>query len=188
MSNKRPPSPARQRIEQAQQRLHQVVKVSSTRRAQGQDELLTRVQKNSDTIEELSAKMEDDGQGEVLEEVQGQVETLRADLANERAQRGEAEARLDVAESSLARLGGEMSELRAAMETEKKVKEEMENTMMKLLEGLCARVQTEIKEERDEREEVESMMLKLLEDSLQNIEDGNGTVGVSRNLEKSLSH
>ena len=84
--------------------------------------------------------------------------------------RGELESRLEAAEGGLARLARSSASLRDDMDTERNVKDEMENTMMKLLEGLCARVQRDIATERSDREDVESMMLNLIEDACQRLE------------------
>ncbi len=55
---------------------------------------------------------------------------------------------------------------------ERKVREETENTMLKMLEDMCTRLQAEIQNERSDREATEETLLKLLEETCSRVEMG----------------
>ena len=63
-----------------------------------------------------------------------------------------------------------LSEVKHMAVTEKTIREEMENTLMKMLDDLFGKLRWQIDEEKKTRESTEEAMLKILEDTLNRVE------------------
>lgn len=70
------------------------------------------------------------------------------------------------------RITAEASGIQELMTREKKVREDTENAMLKMLEDTCAKLQGEIKTERKDRETTQETLLKLLEETCARVESG----------------
>jgi hypothetical protein len=66
----------------------------------------------------------------------------------------------------------EIGRLTEGLAAEKKVREETENVLLKMLEDMCNRMQGEINQERRDREQTEETLLKLLEETCSRVEIG----------------
>jgi hypothetical protein len=65
-----------------------------------------------------------------------------------------------------------MARLSDALGAERRVREETENTMLRMLEDMAGRLQAEIAAERRDREGTEEVLLKLLEETCSRVELG----------------
>jgi hypothetical protein len=66
----------------------------------------------------------------------------------------------------------QMARLSDALGAERRVREETENTMLRMLEDMAGRLQAEIAAERRDREGTEEVLLKLLEETCSRVELG----------------
>merc|ERR1719221_934501 len=64
----------------------------------------------------------------------------------------------------------EVTQLQAAVLSEKKAREDTEEAMLRMMEDIVAKMQSEVAQEREEREQAEDMLLNLLHDTLVKLE------------------
>merc|ERR1711907_172196 len=75
-----------------------------------------------------------------------------------------------VAEGFVRRMGAEVAQVQEEIAIEKKVREENENRLVKLLESICSRVHDEVQAERRSRQAAEEKFMKILEDTCNHLE------------------
>lgn len=58
------------------------------------------------------------------------------------------------------------------LQQEQKIREESENSLIRVLEDMCAKMQNEVAMERKDREGTEEIFLKLLEETCDRVQSG----------------
>eukprot|EP00656_Telonema_subtile_P034341 TRINITY_DN38442_c0_g1_i1.p1 TRINITY_DN38442_c0_g1~~TRINITY_DN38442_c0_g1_i1.p1 ORF type:complete len:246 (+),score=71.61 TRINITY_DN38442_c0_g1_i1:97-834(+) len=81
-----------------------------------------------------------------------------------------------VADGFVRRMNAEVAQIQEELAIEKKVREENENRLVKLLESICSRVHDEVQGERRSRQASEEKFMKVLEDTCNHLEAKSNTV------------
>lgn len=67
-------------------------------------------------------------------------------------------------------MNAEIAQVQEEVAIEKKIREENENRLVKLLESICSRVHDEVQAERRSRQAAEEKFMKVLEDTCNHLE------------------
>lgn len=105
--------------------------------------------------------------------VREEAENLASLVHNQRQQRDA------VAEGFVRRMNAEVAQVQEEIAIEKKIREENENRLVKLLESICSRVHDEVQAERRSRQAAEEKFMKVLEDTCNHLEARSNTVAHS---------